>query len=232
MKSKTIYPATVLVLFIFLITGNCFSRDFSNHLMTSRDHSMKSFSGKLMNDTLKSKLGKSNSKKTNMGGLFIAPTIGVSFPVGKFADYSNSGIIYGVKAELAYSRLYPFIFGFVYEYQKLPGSGEFTTTNSLTKYDTKISSIGGSLDIILNKFLRSDFTTPVLMLELKYAKVTKDVSPLTTNSEIPGDKSLLTYAAGMGFTIYIFDLCTKYTFAGDYSSLTFQAKFHFPLIKF
>lgn len=229
MNIKNFNGSLFILIFTFLFAG----KSSSFELNKSLNYKNLSIFEKNNDDTIKGKLGKSSVRKTNVGGLFIAPSIGVSFPMGKFGDYSNAGLIYGAKAELAYSRLYPFIFGFVYEYQKFPGNGEFTTSNSLTQYDTKITSIGGSLDIVLNKFLHSNFTTPVLMLEVKYAKITKDISPLPVNNlVIPGDANLLTYTGGIGFTIYILDLSAKYTYASEYSNLTFQAKFHFPVFKF
>jgi len=152
--------------------------------------------------------------------------------LGNFGNVSNSGFVYGAKFELAYSRLYPFVFGFVYESQKNPGNGDFTTINSLTQFDTKITSLGGSLDIILNKFIRSDFTTVIFSAEVKYAKVKRDITPAVNLPGIPTDESLLTYSGGLGFTIYILDLSGRYTYAKDYSNLTFQAKLHLPIIRF
>lgn len=183
-------------------------------------------------DTNENRLGKSKIKKINAGGLFVSPTLGGSYPLGTFGNYSKSGFLYGAKFELAYSRLYPFIFGFVYEYQKNPGSADFTTVNFLTQFDTKITYLGGSLDIILNKFLKSNFTTPIFSVEVKYAKVNREINPSGGVPEISRQESLLTYSAGIGFTIYVIDLCSKYTFAKDYSNLTVQARFHFPIIKF
>ncbi|MEO8447401.1 MAG: hypothetical protein ABI528_07895 [bacterium] len=189
-------------------------------------------SDKIFEDTGKDVSGKSKVQKVNTGGLFISPSIGVSFPAGTFANYSNAGVVFGGKAELAYSRLYPFIFAFIYETQKNKGNDEFTTTNFLTKFDTKITWIGGGLDIILNKYIRSDFTIPVFSAEVKYAKVTHEITPEVSLPGITLDESLLTYSAGLAFTIYIIDINTRYTFAKDYSNLTFQARFHFPLIRF
>lgn len=175
---------------------------------------------------------KSETKKISFGGIFISPTIGASFPIGSFANYSKSGLVYGFKAEIAFNKLYPFVFGFVYEYQNNPGNPEFTSTNVLNTYDTKITAIGGSVDFILNKYIKSNFTSPVITLEVKYASVKKDISPITNIPDIPGDKNLLTYSAGIGFTIYVLDLVSKYTFASEYSNLNFQARIHIPLIKF
>jgi hypothetical protein len=158
--------------------------------------------------------------------------MGVSFPIGTYADSSISGFLYGIKFELAYSRLYPFVFGFVYEHQDNSASPEFINSRFLTQFNTIITSFGGSLDIILNKFVKSNFTTPILSFEIKYASITREVNP---PGELPGivmDESLLTYTAGMGFTVYVFDLSGKFTFANDYSSMIFQMKFHFPVFSF
>ncbi|MEO8666647.1 MAG: hypothetical protein ABI462_14230, partial [Ignavibacteria bacterium] len=144
----------------------------------------------------------------------------------------NYGFVYGAKFELAYSRLYPFVFGFVYESQKNKGNSDFTTVNSLTQFDTKLTSLGGSLDIILNKFIKSDFTTTIFSVEVKYAKVVRSIVPAQTLPDITTDESLLTYSAGLGFTIYVFDLSGRYTFAKDFSNLAFQMKLHLPIIRF
>ncbi len=55
---------------------------------------------------------------------------------------------------------------------------------------------------------------------------------MTSVPEILRDESLLTYTAGLVFTIYVFDLSGKYTYAKDYTNLSFQIRFHFPIIKF
>jgi len=187
---------------------------------------------KLSKDSTIVSYSKKPAKKANIGGIFLSPSIGVIFPFGTFYEYSSTGVIYGIKAEFGFSKLYPFIPGFVYEYQKNPGNGEYLTTNSLTLSDTKITYIGGSLDIVLNKYLQSNFTTPVFSLEIKYANIVNEISPQVTLPNRIADQSLLTYSLGLGFTVYIFDLGGKYTFAGDFSNLTFQAKIHIPLIRF
>ncbi|MBX7041956.1 MAG: hypothetical protein K1X85_03545 [Ignavibacteria bacterium] len=194
----------------------------------SRSGSGVSLSGK---DSLQAPK-KSTSKKTNIGGVFVAPTMGISFPTGKFGDLSNSGFFYGAKLEIGYSRLYPFVLGIVFENQSNPGNPEFTTTNFLTQFDTEITYYGASVDIILNKYIKSNFTTPVFSLEGKFANIKRTVAPDTSVPEIPREESMFTYSVGLAFTLYIFDVGGKYTFAGDYSNLTFNAKFHFPLFRF
>lgn len=175
---------------------------------------------------------KSKVQKVNIGGLFISPELGFSIPVKNFSGYSKSGVLYGVKFELAYSRFYPFIFGFVYEYQKNPGADVFKNENFLNQFDTKITSYGGSLDIILNKYIKSNFTKPIFSFEVKYFKVSRVISPDILIPGVTKDENLIAYSAGLGFTIYILDVGGKYTFAKDFSNLSFQMRFHFPIIKF
>lgn len=220
---------TVIFLLFF---STSYSQDISSLKLNNKKLRYDFLNDRLFKDTIDNKFGKSKVQKANIGGIFISPMAGVSFPLGAFGDISNSGIQFGAKIEIAYSRLYPFVFGFVYESQKNPGNADFTTVNFLTQFDTKITSIGGSLDIILNKYLKSSFTTPILTLEIKYAKVVRDISPVTSVPEILRDESLLTYTAGLVFTIYVFDLSGKYTYAKDYTNLSFQIRFHFPIIKF
>ncbi|MEO6695920.1 MAG: hypothetical protein ABIY50_02950 [Ignavibacteria bacterium] len=222
-----IIAATVLIL-NFYTSSYC--QEITRKMHNEIEYDFKN--DRLFKDSTVTKFGKSKVQKSNIGGIFISPMAGVSFPLGKFATFSNSGIQYGLKAEIAYSRLYPFIFGFIYEYQKNKGNADFTTVNFLTQFDTKITSIGGSLDIILNKYLKSDFTTPILTLEIKYSKVNRIISPATSLPDLTRDESLLMYTAGIGFTIYVFDLFTKYSYAKDYTNLSFQLRFHFPVIKF
>ena len=228
MKTFIFITAIFLCSFISSIYGQDISSLKLNNMKIKYDF----LNDRVFKDTIENKLSKSKVQKANIGGFFISPMAGVSFPLGKFGNYSNSGVQYGAKLEIAYSRLYPFIFGFIYEYQKHPGNADFTTVNFLTQFDTKITSIGGSLDIILNKYLKSNFTTPILSLEIKYAKVNRVISPESSIPDIARDESLLTYTAGLGFTIYVFDLSGKYTYAKDYSNLSFQIRFHFPIIKF
>lgn len=190
---------------------------------------------KLLKDTTENPFEKSQVQKANVGGLFVTPTVGISFPEGTFSNYSNSGFLYGVKIEIAYSRLYPFVFGFVYEHQNNAGDPNFMNTNSLAEFDTDISYVGGSVDFILNKYIKSNFTIPVLTAEIKYASVTRTVNPpfeLSPDLGVTLEENLLTYTAGLGFTIYIFDITGKYTVAGDFSNLTIQTRLHFPLITF
>jgi len=183
-------------------------------------------------DTLKTEPKKTPAQKVNVAGIFLSPALGVAFPTGKFGDLSNSGFFYGFKLELGFSKLYPFVFGVIYENQSNPGNAEFTTSNFLTQFDTEITYLGGGVDILLNKYLKSNFTAPILSLEFKFADVVRTVTPADQVPEVAREESLFTYGVGLAFTLYIFDVGGKYTFAGDYSSVTFNARIHIPIVRF
>ncbi len=221
-----------VLIFSSCLTLELKSQDSKNQNIYYRKYGYNLLENKFSADTNIKLTGKSKVQTVNIGGLFLAPFIGVAFPFGTFKNYSKSGIVYGAKFELAYSRLYPFIFGFVYELQKNKGNADFTTVNFLTTFDTKITSIGGSLDILLNKFIKSNFTTPILSIEIKYAKVTRVIVPDISFPGIVSNESFLSYAAGLGVTIYVFDLSGRYTYAKNYNNLAFQLKLHIPVIRF
>ena len=168
----------------------------------------------------------------NAGGIFLAPWIGIKFPIKAFRENSNTGLDLGVRLEFAHSKIYPVVVGIFYESQSYNGSDEFKTQNVLGEFKTGITAFGGSVDVILSKYIRSDFTIPFIVLEAKYMKVTRTVNPPDANLNVPGDESLIGYSAGAGFTLFIFDIIGTYTFAQDFSTFGFKARFHFPLIKF
>jgi len=210
-------------------TQNVLSKDYFknyNFLNEGKSKISKDDSSKIIS-------GKSNVKKVNTGGIFLAPYIGYAIPTGLFGDQSNTGFLWGVKIELAYSRLYPLIFGFIYENQSIPGNPEFTTTNSLTSFQTDMNNIGGSVDLLLNKYIRSNFTSLILSLEVKYSKVVRTItSNISELEDLPGDENLLIYTAGLGFTIYVFDLAGRYTYADHFSNVSFLMRIHIPVVKF
>ncbi len=204
-----------------------YSTLFDNDRLNSKMSLWKSIS-----DTDRVEKSKSKTQAGKINGVFISPVVGLAFPLGTFAGNSGNGFSYGAKIEFALIKLYPFVVGFVYEGQEYKGDPGFMNNNLLTTLTTNITYFGGSLDLILSKFLKSDFTTPILSLEIKYAQMTRDVAPDTPVSGIVFDQSLITYSGSLALTIYIFDLVTKYTYAGEYTNLNFQLRFHFPLIKF
>jgi hypothetical protein len=219
----------VILLSVFF-SGDLFSQNLNNRTSFTLKNGFEAKS--LQDDSAEVSNGKYKVQKVNLGGLFLAPNLGIAYPLGTFASNSGVGFIWGAKLEFAFSKLYPFVPGLVFESHSYPGAAGFISNNLLTSFSTDVVYYGASIDIILNKFIRSDFTTPVLNGEIKYASVSRTVSPDVPLEGIQVNESLLTFSGGLTFTLYIFDIGVKYTYADVYSNLDLQLKVHFPLIKF
>lgn len=167
-----------------------------------------------------------------LSGIFISPFLGIEWPVKIFNTTSVNSLTYGLKLEFANIKLYPVILGAIYTYQNNTGKDEFLTKNLLNFLNTKITSFGITADILLNKYIKSNFTLPFLTLELKYLKVQKEISPSENTLNIVMNENLMGITVGGGFTLHIFDIYGTYTFAKDYSSAGIKTRIHFPLIKF
>jgi hypothetical protein len=105
--------------------------------------------------------------------------------------------------------------------------------NLLNTFDTKITSVGASVDIVLSKFIKTNFTIPFVTLEARYMNISRTISPDTVN--IPGivlSESEIAYGGGVGFTLYIFDIYGVYMRSKSYSTISVNTRFRFPLIKF
>ena len=171
----------------------------------------------------------SNSKPS---GIFIAPLLGFDIPMRDFYNNSQYSVSYGVKLEFASISIYPVVAFGKLEFHKHQGSDAFRTLNFLNSMETKITSFGGGIYVLLNKYLKSNFTMPFFVGEINSYNVTRIISP---DVEIPGIKktdSKIVYSAGLGFTLYIFDIITSYNFGNEYSTLSIKTQFHFPVIKF
>lgn len=168
----------------------------------------------------------------NVGGLFLAPSIGFTFPIKAFSQNSAQGLTYGVKLEFASSKIYPFVIGAFYEYTSFPGDDGFKNLHFLNSFTTKVSSFGGGIDIILSKYIKTDFTIPIIGLEAKMMNVKREILPDTTNLGLAASESILGFGGSLGFTVFIFDINVGYTHAKDFSSIYAKARFHFPIIKF
>lgn len=169
---------------------------------------------------------------TNPGGIFLAPTLSAIYPLGPFGENSKVAAQYGVRLEYASQNIYPFVVGALIEFTKHQGKDEFMTANILNVFETKTTAIGGSIDIILSKFIKTNFTIPFITLEAKYINVTRTMSPEKTIPGIELSQSELAYGGGAGFTLYIFDIYAKYSRSSSFSTFSVNTRFHFPLIKF
>ena len=181
-------------------------------------------------DTLRTSVKKESS---NPGGIFISPTLSAVYPTGTFAQTSKLAAQFGVRLEYSSKKIYPFVIGALIELGKHNGKDEFMTQYLLTTYETKTTALGASVDIILSKFLKTNFTIPFATFEFKYINASTLISPDTTN--VPGlvlSQSQISYGAGLGFTLYIFDIYGKYSHSKSYSTFSINTRFHFPLFKF
>ena len=161
----------ILLLFFTFVTSNCFPQ-IKNDKFSSIS--------KINYDSLPP----TDLRNSGLNGIFISPMLGMEFPVPKFINTSKSGVTYGVKLEYANFNLYPVILGVLYQYQKNSGDENYLTANLLNSLDTKINSFGVTVDIILNKYLKSHFTIPFFTIEFKYLSIQKVVSPVPNNLNI------------------------------------------------
>jgi hypothetical protein len=165
------------------------------------------------------------------GGIFIAPFAGLDYPVKEYAGNSKYGIALGAKLEYGSLKIYPFVPYIFFQTQTNPGNDTYKTVNLLNSLDTKILSAGGGTYILINKYLKMNFTMPFLIAEFRYMMVTRAISPVSPQLGLT-DESLFAAGAGLGFTLYIFDISGTYNAAKNYSSVTVKIQFHFPLMKF
>ncbi|TRZ64190.1 hypothetical protein D4R20_03075 [bacterium] len=181
-------------------------------------------------DTVKTTYIKSGSRTP--GGIFITPSLGFEYPLKDFSGNSKYGLASGIKLEFASYNIYPLVIGIQYQYQNNPGKDDYVALNLLNSFTTKINSFGLSVDILLNKYLKSNFTMPFVFLEARYLKVKREVSPVVVLPGIVNIESVIGFGGGAGFTLYIFDIYGTYLYAKTYSSFGIKTRFHFPLIKF
>lgn len=172
------------------------------------------------------------SASKSAGGLFISPLVGLEFPFREFGITAKTGLTYGVKLEFASKDIYPFIIGGMFQQQINNGDVEFKTVNRLDILTTTINSFGVSLDMILNKYIKSEFTIPFVTLEAKYLTIRREISPPTNTLGLETAENVIGITGGLGLTLYIFDIYGTYTYAKSYSSFAVKTRFHFPLIKF
>ncbi|MCE1165442.1 MAG: hypothetical protein LWX07_08590 [Bacteroidetes bacterium] len=165
-------------------------------------------------------------------GIFATPFLGMDFPMKTFADNSNNAVTYGVRLEFASLHIYPLVLFGEYQFSKHPGNDIFKSQYYLNTLETRISAFGGGFYFLANKYLKSNFTSPFIVGEVKFYNVTRLVTPDVEIEGLKKSESKVVLSGGLGFTLYIFDIITSYNFGGDYSSLSVKTQFHFPLLKF
>ncbi len=172
------------------------------------------------------------SDKPVPSGIFLSAGLGVDIPFRDFSDNSATAVLLGARLEYSSLKLYPFVIGFSYQYQKNEGSDEFKTLNLLNGSNTTIHSLGFGFDLILNKYLKSSFTIPFITLEAKYLMAQTEINPETSLPEIPRKESVIGFSGGIGFTLYVFDIYGTYTHAKNYSSFAVKTRFRIPVLRF
>lgn len=96
-------------------------------------------------------------------GLFIAPFLGVDFPLKTFSGNSNNAVTYGARLEFASMHIYPLVLFGEYQFTKHPGSDVYKSQYYLNTFETKVSAFGGGFYFLANKYLRSNFTSPFIV---------------------------------------------------------------------
>jgi len=185
---------------------------------------------KAQEDSSKINIGRLNPKKP--GGLFITPVLGAEFPTRDFVSNSKYAMCLGGKLEYASLSIYPLVIGASIQYENHGGSDDFKTKYLINTLNTKILSFGGSIELLLNKYLKSSFTIPFVFLEAKMLNIKKEVSPESNYPYLKSTDSKLGYGIGGGFTLYIFDIYGTYFYAKEYSTISVKMRFRMPLIKF
>jgi hypothetical protein len=128
--------------------------------------------------------------------------------------------------------IYPIVIGATIQYQNHDGADDFKTLYLINTMSTKITSFGISVDMLLNKYLKSSFTIPFIFLEARSVNVKREVSPPENHPNLKATDNTIGFGGGAGFTLYIFDIYLTYFSAKEYSTISLKTRFKFPLIKF
>jgi hypothetical protein len=180
------------------------------------------------NDTL---IKKQRKFKT-ISALFLSAGGGLSVPFGSFKN--NSVVSFGLlgRLEFASTAIFPVVIGGEVNYFTYNGTDEFKTSNLLRGLKTKIISAGINIEYSLVKLLRSSFTMPFLTIDVKGNTIKREYDEEKSLEELPRNESLISFGAGIGFTLFIFDIYGKYNYMKDKSYAGFYIKTKIPLIRF
>lgn len=181
-------------------------------------------------DTIKKQEPQVKIKKP--GGIFISPVLGAEFPIKDLNANSKYAFCFGGRLEYSSLNIYPFVIAATIQYQNHSGADDFKTIYLINSLSTKITSFGISVDVLLNKYLKSSFTIPFVFLEARSISVKREVSPETNFPNLKSTDNTIGFGGGFGFTLYIFDIYTTYLSAKDYSTISIKTRFRFPLLKF
>ncbi|MFA5405004.1 MAG: hypothetical protein WC358_08725, partial [Ignavibacteria bacterium] len=91
---------------------------------------------------------------------------------------------------------------------------------------------GISIDVLLNKYLKSGFTIPFIFIEARSLSIKREVSPEVNYLDLKSTDNTIGFGGGFGFTLYVFDIYTTYFSAKEYSTISIKTRLRFPLLKF
>ncbi|MEO8513176.1 MAG: hypothetical protein ABI543_06440 [Ignavibacteria bacterium] len=216
----------LIILIAALISANIYSQNF-----TKPDLHMSS-GNKLESVSYADSLKKNLVTKRSISALFIGIGGGLGIPTSKFSETANP--VFGILGRMEFSStgIFPFVIGGEVNYYSFNSPDEFRTVNLLSSYRTKILAIGLNIDYSLSKLIRSSFTMPFLSVDVKSNNIKRDFDVDRSFEGLPATESKISFGAGVGFTVFIFDFSVKYNYMKDNSFVSVTTKTKFPIIRF
>ncbi|MCX7877769.1 MAG: hypothetical protein N2510_03910 [Ignavibacteria bacterium] len=182
----------------------------------------------LNSDTLKKKVKYSKQ----ISGLFISAGTGLSVPVSDFSNSANPSFGITGRIEYASTSIFPLVIGADVSYFTHNAPDEFKTGNLLNNFKTKILSAGLNIEYCLINILRSSFTIPFFVLDVKYNIMKREYDENRQLENIQKEENKVSIGTGIGFTMFIFDFYGKYHYMKNSSYIGFYVKTKIPVIRF
>ena len=184
----------------------------------------------ILTDSVKNKV----SYKKSISAIFLGIGGGISVPMSGFKD--NSDVTFGLLGRLEFSStsIFPLVIGGEVTYFSYNGSDLFKTTNLLSTFRTKDLGFGINVEYSLTRLLKSSFTIPFISVDVKMNNIKRDIDE-GKNLDSLGllrEESKVSFGAGIGFTMFIFDFHIKYNYMKDMNHIGVYTKMKVPIIKF
>ncbi len=170
--------------------------------------------------------------KKSISAVFLGIGGGLSIPLSPFKN--NSNVVFGAlgRLEFASTSIFPVVIGVEVDYFSYSGADEFETQNSLNSLKTKIFSFGLNVEYSMAKIVRSSFTTPFLTIDVKNNLIDREYDDDTTFADLPREESKISIGAGIGFTLFVFDIYGKYNYMKGNSNIGVYIKTKVPILRF
>lgn len=175
---------------------------------------------------------KTERRKFRSAGIFVNVGTGLQVPMNNFS--TNSNATFGIlgRLEIGATAIYPFVIGGEISYFSYIPNDQFKTLNVISTFRTKIVSYGLNIDYSLAKLFNSPYTIPFVTLDVKSNKIKRDLDPGVTLAGLPASESKISFGAGVGVTLFVFDFYIKYNYMKDLVNFGAYAKIRFSLIRF